>query len=70
MNIEDKKVNGYVTNITNIKGNTFWWYSKGRKTCLDTGLKCDPDGYNRWNTYENHLIRKKRFKNRVRKNTI
>lgn len=29
----------------NPKGNEYYWYRKGRKVCLSTGLKLDPDGF-------------------------
>lgn len=46
--LQQAKDDGDIYVIVNPLGHTFHWYRRGRKSCFETGLKIDPDGYNRW----------------------
>ena len=42
---EDQKINWNIKQVKDPSGKTYWWYTKGRKVCLETKLKLNPNGY-------------------------
>lgn len=45
VDLNDAKEQGFIGVVTNAKGHDYHRFLKGRKTCRETWLRVDPDGY-------------------------
>jgi len=45
LDIDEAKAFGVIGVVKNPKGNEYNWFLRGRKTCRETGVRSDPDGY-------------------------
>jgi len=45
---KELKNGGMLETIANPAGNTYHWFTKGRRSCYETKLKLDPDGFSKF----------------------
>jgi len=48
MSFTDLKNNGGIIARQNPRGNTYWWFKRGRGVNYETKCIYDKDGYDRW----------------------
>lgn len=71
LSLSDAKDSGVVIAQTNGVGNTYHWFTKGRKACWETKMNFDKDGYRsykRGDTWQStKMMLPSRAKKRLRK---